>query len=1003
MRNELITVLFLLFLSADFSHGAENEPPLNTQPETTPLLTAADALQAIALPEGFRATLFASEPVIAQPIGIATDTRGRLWVAENYSYAEAAVGFDNAGRDRIVILEDADHDGQAERHTVFWDRGRRLTSVELGNGGVWALSPPQLLFIPDRDGNDVPDGPPEVVLDGFNDQEVRHNIANGLRWGPDGWLYGRQGILVTSLVGRPGAPPSERVPTSCSIWRYHPTRKIYEVYCRGTTNSWGMDWDEFGEPFFINTVIGHLWHALPGAHYRRMYGEDDNPHTYQLIEQTADHFHWDTAEAWHDIRQIGVSPTTDLAGGGHAHSGLMIYQGENWPSRYRGTLFTINFHGRRLNNDTLARQGAGYVARHAADFMKTSDPWFRGLDLITGADGGVYVADWSDIGECHDNDGIHRSSGRIYKIVYGTPARPTIEDVAKLSDDELVAAQFRPNEWLGRQARRVLTNRHADGGAPQSLRDVLRDKLANASESQQRVRALWCLNLLGEASEELLFKQLEQPNEHVRAWAVRLLIDKAPSPQAVGHLTARALTEPSGLVLVYMAAALQRIDPRHRLLLGQALARRGEFADDPVFPLMLWYGLEPTVPEDPRMAVVTATMSRVPLVTQFIARRLTENLRALPEPVDLLVAMAHSEKHVERSRAILTGMSEALRGWRQAPMPGPWKRLQASAVATSDPQIERLVRDLSVVFGDGRALDSLRAIAADHDADPAGRRDALRVLVEARAEGLVPLLQKMADERDLGADAVNAMATFDDPSTPGFLLRSYPKFKEPARAATIVTLATRPAWARELLNAVAAGTIDRGQVPAFQVRQMSGFPNEALRKQVAELWPELRAVPAAKRERIAQLKQALPVNELPAADLSRGRAQFVKACATCHTLFGQGAKIGPDLTGAQRVNLDYLLENIVDPAATVTPGYRLSSVTLADGRLLSGIVSDQAGETIALQTPTEKIVLNRQDVEEIQGSNQSLMPEGLLDTLTPQQLRDLVAYLMAPQQVPLPQ
>ncbi len=457
-----------------FAHGAEKELPRNTQLETTPLLTPAAALGAIKLPEGFHATLFASEPVVAQPIGIATDTRGRLWVAENNSYAEAATGFDNSQRDRIVILEDADHDGQAERHTVFWDRGRRLTSVELGNGGVWALSPPQLLFIPDRDGNDVPDGEPQVVLDGFNDLEVRHNIANGLRWGPDGWLYGRQGILVTSLVGRPGAPPSERVPTSCSIWRYHPTRKIYEVYCRGTTNSWGMDWDEFGEPFFINTVIGHLWHALPGAHYRRMYGEDDNPHTYRLIEQTADHFHWDTAESWHDIRQIGVSPTTDQAGGGHAHSGLMIYQGENWPERYRGTLFTINFHGRRLNNDTLARQGAGYVARHAADFMKTSDPWFRGIDLITGADGGVYVADWSDIGECHDNDGIHRTSGRIYKIVYGKPDRPQVEDVSKLPNDDLVAAQFVPNEWLGRQARRVLADRFSGRDVPQSLRDALR-------------------------------------------------------------------------------------------------------------------------------------------------------------------------------------------------------------------------------------------------------------------------------------------------------------------------------------------------------------------------------------------------------------------------------------------------------------------------------------------------------------------------------------------------
>ncbi len=275
------------------------------------------------------------------------------------------------------------------------------------------------------------------------------------------------------------------------------------------------------------------------------------------------------------------------------------------------------------------------------------------------------------------------------------------------------------------------------------------------------------------------------------------------------------------------------------------------------------------------------------------------------------------------------------------------------------------------------------------------------MLVEARADHLVPVLEKMADERDLGADAVRALAAFDDPSIPVFLLRSYPKFKEPARVATIETLAARPAWARELLGAVTAGAIDRGQIPAFQVRQIRASSDEQLRDQVAKLWPELRTVSAVKRKRIEQLRHSLSADALAAADLSQGRARFAKACATCHTLFGQGAKIGPDLTGAQRANLDYLLENIVDPAATVTPGYRLSSVTLADGRLLTGIVSDQPGETIALQTPTEKIVLNRQDVDEIQASNQSLMPEGLLDTLKPEELRDLLAYLMAAQQVPL--
>ena len=313
--------------SASARHGAG---------ETVKLTPPAEAAAGMTAPAGFHVSLFASEPVIRQPIGMATDSRGRLWVAENNTYSDARVNFDLSQHDRIIILEDTDHDGRADRHTVFWDQAQKLTSVEIGFGGVWALCPPRLLFIPDRNGDDIPDGQPQVVLDGLDDGVVRHNIANGLRWGPDGWLYGRHGIQATSYVGVPGTLPSQRTPLNCCIWRYHPTRKIFEVVCRGTTNPWGMDWNAEGELFFINTVIGHLWHAVPGAHFQRMYGEDDNPHVYELLGQTADHFHWDTAEHWSAIRKIGVSPTTDQAGGGHAHAGLMIYQGDNWPDRYRG-------------------------------------------------------------------------------------------------------------------------------------------------------------------------------------------------------------------------------------------------------------------------------------------------------------------------------------------------------------------------------------------------------------------------------------------------------------------------------------------------------------------------------------------------------------------------------------------------------------------------------------------------------------------------------------------
>ncbi|HEY2840564.1 MAG TPA: PVC-type heme-binding CxxCH protein, partial [Pirellulales bacterium] len=842
-----------------------------------------------------------------------------------------------------------------------------------------------------------------VVLDGWDEGEVRHNIVNGLRWGPDGWLYGRHGIQATSRVGPPGAPPAQRVSLNCCVWRYHPTRKVFEVVCRGTTNPWGMDWNERGELFFINTVINHLWHALPGAHYQRMYGEDDNPRLYELMTQTADHFHWDTADAWHKIRQTGVTPTTDAAGGGHAHTGLLFYLGENWPERYRDTLFTINLHGMRLNNDRIERQGAGYVGRHGPDFLKTTDPWFRGIDLIAAHDGGVYLADWSDIGECHEIDGVHRSSGRIFKITYGAPARPAIADVAALDDEKLMVLQWQKNEWLVRQSGQILQQRAATGRPMEKIHETLRAKFCDDADPVHKLHALWRLHVTGGASEEWLFSQLDARDENVRAWVVRLLGDQgALSAEAVRAFTSLASEEKSGLVLLYLASALQRMAPGESLDLAERLAAKSEFATDPALPLMIWYGLEPTVSDHPARAIKLASSTPMLTVVRSISRRLTENLAADAEPINQLVVTAAKASSADRGRSILAGMADALRGQRKAPMPSEWTSAEKSFADSTDQELQQLAQELSVVFGDGRALDDLMRVAQSGSADPAIRRDALRVLTEARAEGLSALLQKIVDDRDVGADAVRSLAYCDDATIPKFLLDRFNKLKPPAREAAIVTLSSRPAWAKPLLETIASGGISRNQAPGFQVRQMASFADEAVRRQVSELWPELKEISGVKKERIERMKKSLSGENLKQADLANGRQRFVQACATCHTLFGQGGKLAPDLTGAQRSNLDYLLENIIDPSATVTAGYRMSTIALADGRVLNGFVSDQAGPTLTIQTPTERLIISRADVEEIHKTELSLMPEGLLEVLPEKETRDLIGYLMSPLQVPLP-
>jgi len=992
-----IALLLAAILSAHASLAAEKSEfpkPFNTQPETP--LKAAETLAKFKLPPGFNISLFASEPDVQQPIGFTIDARGRLWVAECYTYADRDKNYDLSLRDRVVILEDVDGDGRADSRKVFWDEGKKLTSVELGMGGAWVLCAPQLLFIPDRNGDDIPDGAPEVILDGFDAGPIRHNIVNGLRWGPDGWLYGRHGIQATSLVGPPGASESQRTKLNCSIWRFHPISKRFEVVCTGGTNSWGFDYDAHGQMFFINTVIGHLWHAVPGAHFRRMYGADFNPHLYQLIEQCADHFHWDTSVAWSDNKK-GMTDSTSAAGGGHAHCGMMIYQGDNWPEEYRGGVFTVNLHGLRLNQDKLVRQGAGYVGKHAADLAITTDEWFRGIELTYGPDGGVYIIDWSDVGECHENDGVHRTTGRIYKLTHGKPAAIKNLDLSEEPNAVLLALQGHKNEWYVRQARQVLRDRATSGEDVHSILGEVRRLYASPQVSTvERLRMLWCLNTIQELPEPWLIEQLTDNEEHIRVWAIRLLMDQGPlSSTAAGALAQLALREKSGLVHLYLASALQRTPLADRWPIAKAIASHTEWSSDTMLPLMTWYGIEPAVVADPAKAVDLATSSEFPILRRHIARRITGEIESRPEVIDQLVARIGSEKNDARRLDLLGGMADGLRGWRKAPAPKSWPAVASTLAADNNNDVQQLARELSVVFGDGRALVELRKILNDNGADVATRRSALETLVTARADDLPPVLHKLLGDRALVVDAIRGLASFDDANSPKLILTQFERLSPEGRAEAINTLVARPSSVALLLDALEAKRLQRSDITAFHARQIMSFNDEPLTARLGKLWGEVRATPEARRAEMTEQKSLLTAEKLAKADRANGRAIFTKTCANCHVLFGQGKKVGPDLTGSNRKNLDYLLENILDPSATVAADFRMAVFQLTDGRVVSGVVIEQTDRTLTVQSQTNPVTFQRSDVEATQTTSQSLMPDGILKPFSREQIADLVAYLMS--------
>jgi putative membrane-bound dehydrogenase-like protein len=990
----LATTVALLSLGLITALADDGLPPgvKNSQNPRDIPPSPEEAVRLFAGPRGFNITLFAGEPDVSQPIALDFDARGRLWVAECYSYPQ----WQETGIDRILIFEDSDADGHFDRRKVFLDKLPNLTGLTVGHGGVWVLSAPRLLFYPDRNRDDVPDGEPTVILDGWT-LKAGHNIVNGLTWGPDGWLYGCHGITAESLVGRPGTPADKRTRLRCSIWRYHPTRKTFEVVTHGTTNPWGVDFDDHGEAFFTNCVIGHLWHVIPGAHYQRMYGQDYNPHAYELIAATSDHLHWGGGD-WTSSR--GGKGIHSEAGGGHAHVGAMVYLGDNWPREYRNNIFMCNVHGNRLNRDLLFRHRASYVGKHAPDLVTSRNPWFRGVDLGYGPGGAVYVTDWCDLGECHDHDGVHRTSGRIYRISFG-PIKPWKGlDLARMSNAELVALQLHANDWYVRQARLQLAERAAAGQPMQEVHRRLHEMFQNQPAIPQKLRALWCLYVTGGAETTWLRSLLAHDNEHIRSWAVRLLVEERnPSPELLGRFRDLAEHDPSGLVRLYLASALQRMPTRDRLPIARALAGHAEDAGDRCLPLMAWYGIEPAVVENPRGYLELALEAQLPRIRRFIARRLAQENAHLAAVVQ---ALARADR-VPVQQDLLEGLRTGLRGRKHVKMPAGWRVAHTALLKSSSQEVRLAAQLLALVFDDPVALKTLREWV-DNKKVPVSRREtALRALVDKGVGDLLPVLLALLDEPALRRPALQCLAAYDNGTIPREILARYSSFSTAEKEDAIATLVSRPNYALALLDAIAAKKVPRSEVSVFAARQMQNLKNDRVRDRLDAVWGQVRQSSKEKKAAIERYKKRLEGETLARADRSAGRVVFQQTCAQCHRLFGEGGQIGPDLTGSNRNDVHYVLENIIDPGATVSGDYRLTNFFTRKGRLISGIIIEQSDRAITVQTATEKLVLPRTDILESEKSRLSMMPEGLVDKLAFTQLRDLVAYLSAKEQVPLPQ
>jgi putative membrane-bound dehydrogenase-like protein len=602
------------FLKAQDSKSDVGRNTLPRQQHNTsnaPFLTPAEAVSKMAIPEGFEVSVFASEPDIAEPIAFCFDDRGRLWVAENFNYRTRREHTDDQVS-RIQILEDTNGDGVFDNKKTFSDKLTFTSGLACGFGGVFVGSPPHLSFIPDQDGDDVPDGPPQPLLDGWGIND-RHETLNSFIWGPDGWLYGCHGVFTQSNVGHIGDDDSKRQFIDGGIWRYHPIRKTFEIFARGLSNPWGFDFDDHGQGFATCCVIPHLFHVVQGGVYHKQSLPQVNPHIYDDIKTIRDHEHLS------------------------AHGGARFYLSDVFPKQYRNQLFMCNIHEHAVLTDMMVPNGSSFIGRHGEDFMPTNDLAWVGFSVEIGPDGGVYILDWHDTDVC-GNAINFPNSGRVYRIMPKGAPRKALPNLTAMSDEQLVKLQTHDNDWYVRHARTLLHYRASTGKLNQSaVHAGLNAQLSSATTSAKRLRALWALQVTDGLNEDHLVSLLDNADPYVRAWVIQFLCDASAvnafqdasqanqatvASSVLKKFAGMAKEDPSPIVRLYLASAVQRMPFADRWPILEELASHAEDINDNNLPRMIWFSLEPMVPNHARQALNLAIHGKLPNLQEFVARRM---------------------------------------------------------------------------------------------------------------------------------------------------------------------------------------------------------------------------------------------------------------------------------------------------------------------------------------------------------------------------------------------
>ena len=978
----------------------QTESPVLWQLRSNPAKPTAvqnEAAQAVVaemkLVEGFQAELIAAEPDLHQPIAFAIDERGRLWVVEAFSYPNKQPA--NAGKDRIRILSDNDGDGAFETKQTFIEGLNLVSGIEVGFGGVWVGAAPELLFIPDRDSDDKPDGPPEVLLDGFGYQDT-HETLNSFVWGPDGWLYGNQGVFNTAKIGKPGAGEKDRATLRSGIWRYHPLRHTFEVFAHGGSNQWGLAFNEIGDLFMTHCRSywggGGTTHVIRSGHFWNQTNSNYPDFISNRAPQGISHLqNYLPASAKYDSGEGGAGKRgTTAVYGGHSHVGTMIYGGDNWPAIYRDRLFTHNLHGHQINHQINVRQGSGYETFHAGyDLAHVAHPAYVAVDLKYGPDGAVYVIDWVDQHHCHNPRAEiwDRTNGRLYRISWQETYKPRRVDLTHQSDVELVGLLSHSNRWFANTSRRILQNRAALKGIDSAVLSKLAANVRIGNDRRSVLESMWALHGVERLAPADIEVALLSSDEVVREWGVRLATDSATS-QRVGteRLLELARHDPSAKVRLAIASAMPTLNDNDRWAIAEVLGKHKEDVDDRFLPDMIWYGLAPVVRGDISRAMALAGNTPLPSLSSsiywYVARdgagrqQLVEKIKSVDD--------AHANE-------LLRLFHFALQAESQLRKPDGWD----AAIARFNPgPLQTMALEMSAVFGDENVLRQLRATLASQDQPANARRNALALLSRVADHESIQLYPELLKSNELRKSLLPLLGRSSDPTIAATLLKLIPTFSDDDKASTLSVLTSRVEFAKQLLDAIQAKSLDKKELSALQIRQMTNLGNAELTKQLEKVWGKIGVSSEDAKKQIAKLRNTYTTAPLWAYSAARGEQVYKKNCAACHPRDGSSVPLGPGLKGSSRNGLDYFLENTIDPNAVVGENYRMTNVITKSGLVVSGLLDSESDSALVLRTAEKTVSIDKSDIEERKLVDQSLMPTGLFDKLSEAEVIELLNYLL---------